>query len=223
MAIITVQDPTVDTPGPTLCDCGADTTRDRTKPGAWIAISIRAIGNCTPDDRGHMMHAVIKFAIPGTQRAGKRRRCVNAWTPDRVTINEPIEVAFDEGCGWVGTKAALFFRGGASGDQYDVTITEDVPRNECEPERVIDVYEDPFRFRLTSYFVVSDEAGYIDFPAPLPYHQWFWVVQGAAQVLIPGAASAIPLSSSYGPAGKIPLSAPRIQVSTGIYVTEGAL
>ena len=147
-------------------------------------------------------------------------------TPDRVTINEPIEAGLRRRLrlGRHEGRAVLPWRHHRV-QKYDVTITEDVPRDECEPERVIDVYEDPFRFRLTSLLPgKSDEAGYIDFPAPLPYHQWFWVVQGAAQVLIQGAASAIPLSTSYGPAGNIPpVGAADSSLHRGSRYRQGAL
>lgn len=222
MAIITLQDAHRATPAATLCDAGADTSRGRTKPGAWIAIAIRAIGTCTPDVNGRMLHAQMRFAIPGTQRAGKRRRIVDAWTPPGVTISSAIVVDFDHGTGWVGSKASVNLVGGTNGDQYDVTITEDVPRDETDPERAIDVYEDPFRFRLTSYFSVPDVDGHITFatfPTAPDYHQWFQVIEGTAALIMP-AGIRLPLLAS---SGTVPLSSPQIRVSTGIYMTSGEI
>ena len=195
-----------------FCNSGAD-IKNGTKPCAWIAVSIQAQGSCTPDANGHMLHGVMKFYIPGLQACGSRRRCLKQYAPDGVVVNETMDVAFDVGCGWIGSKAALFLRGGTPGDVYDVVVTEMVPRDECDIRRVIDVYEDPWRFRLTSYIAA---AGTVPFPAPLPYHQWFYPIAGTAAV---GGVNL----TTLGEAGKIPLSSPAITVQTGIYVTGGAL
>jgi hypothetical protein len=233
VAIIKLQDAHRVTAAATLCDAGADTSRGRTKPGAWIAVAIRAVQGaagpgtpCTPDALGRMLRARIKFFSPADEACCKRRRIVDTWRPEGSTPNFPIEVVFDHGTGWVGTKAGLYLEGGTDGDLYDVTIAQDVPRNERDPERVIDVYEDPFVFRLTTY-IVTDGGAFVPFPEPPPYHQWFSVTQGAAQLAMPGGVF-LPLTESfsdYGPRGEgqIPLSAPQIQVSSGIYVTSGAI
>lgn len=221
----TVPATTQKTPAVTLCDAGADTRGGRTKPGAWVAVTIQAVGTCTPDANGRMLHAIMRFAIPGAQDC-KRRRNVQQYSPNGVGVNDAIEVEFDHGTGWIGTKAELFLTGGTAGDIYDVTITEDVPRDQTDPDRVIDVYEDAFQFRLTSYLVVPDPAppapppGYTVLPTPPAYHQWFYVVQGAAQLVL--GASRLPLTN-HGPDARVALSAPQIEVSSGIYVTEGSL
>jgi hypothetical protein len=219
---VTVPEATQLTAAATFCDSGADTRRGRTRPGAWIAISIQAVGSCMPDASGRMYHGVMKFYIPGLDRVGKRRRCVGTYTPEVVALNETIDIAMDQGTGWVGSKAALFLTGGTPGDVYDVTITEDIPRDETDPERVIDVYEDPFRYRLTSYFVVPEVDGHVvfaDFPAPPAYHQWFEVVSGSAALLMSGGAR-LPLDEGSKP---IPLSSPKIQVTSGVYLTKGEI
>lgn len=220
--LITLSDATRLVPAATFCDSGADTRRGRTKPTAWISVSIRAVGMCTPDDNGRMLHAVMRFFIPGTQETGKRRRIVGKYTPEGVAVNETIDIAFDHGTGWIGSKASLFLRGGTNGDVYDVIIAESVPRDETDPDRVIDVYEDPFRFRLTSYFSVPDvdeHFTFVDFPTAPDYHQWFQVIEGTAELVMP-AGVRLPLSSR---SKKVPLSAPQIRVSSGIYVTKGEI
>ncbi len=230
MAIIELQETHRATPAATLCDVGADTLRG-TKPAAWVAIAIKAIGTCTPDEFGRMLHARVRFAIPGAQVNGKRHRIVDTWTPPGVPVNSPIEVSLDHGTGWIGTKAAVYLVGGTNGDKYDVTISENIPRDvvgrDIERDgvdfrRVVDVYEDPFRFRLTSYFVVpSPEGGgrgYVPFPEPPPYHQWFQVISGRAKLAMPDSAAIYLRRGAV-----VPLSCPRISVSTGCYLTKGRL
>lgn len=237
MALITLEDSRDTTPAVTLCDAGADVAKG-SKAAAWISVAIRsrgakAGGPCLPDPlTGRMLHALIRFYIPGPEKPGKRSKVVDNWWPAESSADKPIDIAFDAGTVWVGSKAALFLRGGRTGDQYEVTIDEFVPRDIVDPElekakerakRIVDVFEDPFQARLTSYFLINpDENGgdaFVNFPDPPPYHQWFYVVQGSAVVTMPGDLS-IPLSTSYGPGGMIPLSAPQIRVGSGIYVTS---
>jgi hypothetical protein len=219
MAIITLQDAYRSKAAITLCDMGADTLRGDTRPGAWVAVSIKSIGTCTPDAAGLMLHAQMNFANPTGQAKGKRRQLLGSWVPEGHKPNDPIVVSFDQGCGWVGTPASIWLVGGTNGDQYDVTISAFIPRDETDPERVIDVYEGPFKFRLTHYFVNDEEHPLRDFPTNGPglaYHQWLKVKVGAATVTLPTGTITVPPGG-----GKLPLSAPPIQVSTGIYVTKG--
>jgi hypothetical protein len=176
-----------------------------------------------------MMHLLWRFARPPKQ-ARKRREIVDVYAPEAANPQggtiPPILVETDGGTFWVGTPATLFLVGGVTGDVYEVTITENVPRDlvaEAHPEesteRIVDVYEEPFRFALTTYVVAG--GGFVSFPPATAYHQFFELGSGSAQLFLP-LGGTIPITTP-GYAGRVPLSGPPIQVSTGYYRTTGEL
>jgi hypothetical protein len=206
----------------TLCDLwpGVDIP-----PAAWVQVVIRSPAEAgpTPDAFGHVLHCLWRFARPSAD-FGKRRTILGNSAPRGLTGNEPIEVQSDDGTFWIGTEASLRFMGGVAGEVYDVSVTYVCPRDEQDPAAAIDVYEDPFRFELSSIFVVGANVPMVALPPAPLYHREFYVVQGAAQVIVPGGSGGIvPLDASYGLAGAISLSLGRIEVSTGIYKTRGTL
>lgn len=178
-----------------------------------------------------MLHCLFRFARP-TEARGKRREIAENFRPSSATSDPlaigpgmpPIDVECDGGKFWIGTRCSLFWRGGTVGDRYEVQITENVPRDETDPKRLIDIEEPAFIYSLTSYFYLPGNEDipvpFINFPTPLPYFQHFEVGQGAARILMP-TGGIIPIDASAGKAGRVPLSSPQIQVSTGFYRVLG--
>jgi hypothetical protein len=235
MSIVTVTPSGATTPwkGPDLCASGADTTNAKTRPAAWINVSIQALGpngagGCTPDAKGRMMHCLFRFSSPAMARRGKRRRPLGGMWPTGATVNSTLDVECDGGSPadplafWIGTPCSLFWIGGTPGDQYEVEVSENVPRDQTEREKMIDVEEVPFVFQLTSYFFVTGEGSdWINFPTPPPYYDDFEVVQGAARLAGPGGRF-LPLDNNSAKP-RVRLSSPQIQIQPGIYNLLGAV
>ena len=179
-----------------------------------------------------MMHCLFRFARPDEAK-GKRREIAENFRPSSassvpIEVGQgmpPIDIECDEGCFWVGTRCTLFWVGGTPNDIYEAQITENIPRDETNPSRLIDVEEPSFKFRLTSYFYlpgsVEVPVPFKNFPTPPHYYQWFEVVQGAARIVMPGSGAFVPIDASAGKPGRVPLSCPQIEVSTGVYRVLG--
>lgn len=215
--------------GPDLCDLKAGPDLS---PGAWVNLRIVPKPGTTPmpDAAGRYLHFLIRFARAPARMLGKRRETIQHYAPsvgDQPTAQEsgePIWVEFDppKGRVWVGSQSQLFLMGGTASDQYLVTAAGDVPRDESSPDRIVGTTsspEPPFDFELTSYFF-SQNGGFADIPAPPEWHEYFYLVQGAAQVVIP--AGVIPFSA-YGRENSVPTTAPGIQVATAIARTGGSI
>lgn len=214
--------------GPTLCDAGPDSRV--LPPDAWVSVTIVPYPGApapTPDSAGRMLHCLWRFARQDIGY-GRRREAVEDYTPavasgTAPTQTDPIFLETDPGRYPIATGTNLYFIGGTPGDQYDVSVTVFVPRNETDPDAAIDVYEPPFEFGLTSYVISQNAQGgpiYVALPTPPLYHQFFQVVQGSAQVAT--LAGRIPLDVSYGREGRVPLTTP-IFVATGVFRTTGAI
>lgn len=211
-----------------LCQASPDGTNS-CPPSAWVNVVVWPIGTVTPDSAGQLLHPAFRFAAPKTDE-GKRRApqmlAPLSNLPPTTAARTELIVETDPGCYWIGTPADIIFMGGTPGDSYDVSIQFTCIKQKRDACTNVDVMEPAFRFALTSYFFLLNEPGvYAPFPHPWPqYHTHFEVVQGSALISI-GAGNQVPLDSSYGPAGKIPLnlvSNAAISVATGIYRTSGA-
>lgn len=221
MALWTVPaNPAVPVLAESLCDSGADTRRGQTRPAAWIQVAIQAVGAAQPDVDGHMCHLLLQFPSPARQRDGKRRRPHGAWYPTGALNNDVISVETDGGSFFNGTFVTAYLVGGTTGDQYEVTVEEFVPRDVTDPERIVDVAEDPVNVRLTRYvFSTGDPGTWVNFGAFPLWHYDFEVVQGQAR-LSGGGGLFLPLDNTSDHP-RVPLSSPRIQIQPGIYQTVG--
>lgn len=199
--------------GPTMCDIGP--TRDN-PGGGWVQVTIQPVGNVATDAAGRFLHCLWTFAR-SRMAFGRRRELVPGYQPPGVKPSDAIQVETDPGWFWVGSGAMIGFLGGTPGDEYDVTVEASTPYDTDIPLSAI---EPPFRFSLTSYFVVPavepTPTGFAPFPAIPQYHSWFQVVAGAARVS--NGTGTITLN----PGAKIPADVAGIQVSTGVFRTRGA-
>jgi hypothetical protein len=215
--------------GPDLCDLKAGPSLS---PGAWVNLRIvRKPGTTpTPDAAGRYLHFLIKFARPPSRMLGKRRETIQGYAPsvgDQPTPQEsgdPIWVEFDppKRRVWVGSQSQLFLMGGVGGDEYLVTAAGDVPRDESNPANIVGTTsnpEPPFDFELTSFFF-SEDTAFSSIPEPPEWHEYFYLVQGSGQVVVPGGP--IPITA-YGRENSIPTTAPGIQVATAIARTGGSI
>ena len=202
--------------GSALCDVSAN-AHDGIPPAAWCEVTITPVhpGEVTPDTSGRTLHCLWTFARPTVGR-GKRRQFYPQWSPTANGPTDPIQVETDPGIFWVGSDASLAFVGGTVGEEYEVSVTYDVPRVETEYEDQIDVYEPAFKFRLTAVFAFGR---YTSITVP-PFHFGFEIISSPAQIV--NAAGTISLGS-VPLTRPVPLNLGSFQADDGAFATVGAL
>lgn len=211
---------------PGMCDVGPNSSE--LWPGAWVEVVVQPVepDNVRPDASGRLLHPLWTFARP-TVGLGRRRQTYPSYQPEGFGPQDEIMVESDPGWFWIGTNVKLGFVGGSGGDQYFGSITYHTPRSIARnDERIVDVYEGPFEFTLSSVFAVPGNGGFIDLPDPPPYHTHFVNVGGMNCQLV-NAAGTIPIGggtrTSTDNQTRWALNLGRYQFQGGIVQTVGAV
>jgi hypothetical protein len=199
-----------------ICDVGS--------LGAWVQVSIVPVPNgganggpVTPDAFGRFMHVCVEFTQPD-EWLGKRRRQVPNWSSDDKPNSLRIEC--DPGWFWIGTLARFYLTGGNPGDKYTVTMTESTTPQQVdsrlgeEPIYMVDVFQPPCQFALTSQSTATVLNPNIVLPGPALHHSMIELVQGS---MVWGGT---PITA---PRSRLPLSAPITTGLSTIYKTLGAV